>query len=145
MCTEGVTARITIERSYPECTTSVLTALLSSGNATLGTEPPISGEFHARSIPSDRLTPPLRTASRKRLATPPSTATSWGGGSWYTCFAYAAQFALECLSLVGEAYEMSEHARKGANSRSNASGRMAVRARAGRYEGVHDSSHARSR
>lgn len=34
-------------------------------------------------------------------------------GSWGICFTYAAQFALESLSLVGETYETSEYSRKG--------------------------------
>ena len=34
-------------------------------------------------------------------------------GSWGICFTYAAQFALESLSLVGETYETSEYSKKG--------------------------------
>jgi len=34
-------------------------------------------------------------------------------GSWGICFTYAAQFALESLSLVGETYETSEYSRRG--------------------------------
>jgi squalene cyclase len=34
-------------------------------------------------------------------------------GSWGICFTYAAQFALESLSLVGETYATSKYSRKG--------------------------------
>jgi squalene cyclase len=33
-------------------------------------------------------------------------------GSWGICFTYATQFALESLSLVGETYSNSSHARR---------------------------------
>ena len=33
-------------------------------------------------------------------------------GSWGICFTYATMFALESLSLVGETYETSAHARR---------------------------------
>lgn len=40
--------------------------------------------------------------------------TQEGGwvGSWGICFSYAAMFALESLSLVGETYENSKYSRK---------------------------------
>ncbi|KAI6125392.1 terpenoid cyclases/protein prenyltransferase alpha-alpha toroid [Pisolithus croceorrhizus] len=83
---------IMIEFCYPECTTSVITALS------------IFRKHHPnyRSAEIDRTI--RRAIEYLHAAQKPD-----GGwvGSWGICFTYAAQFALESLSLVGENYSNS--------------------------------------
>ncbi|OSX64198.1 hypothetical protein POSPLADRAFT_1069633 [Postia placenta MAD-698-R-SB12] len=88
---------IMIEHSYPECTTSVITAL----------------SIFRKHYPQYRSADIQRVIDRAvdylhRAQTPE------GGwiGSWGICFTYAAQFACESLALVGETYETSLYARK---------------------------------
>ncbi|TDL23680.1 terpene synthase [Rickenella mellea] len=88
---------IMIEYNYPECTTSVITAL---------------------SIFRQQY-PDYRTKDIERTI---QSAVKWvhkaqkpeGGwyGSWGICFTYATMFALESLALVGETYATSESARR---------------------------------
>ncbi|KAI6015989.1 terpenoid cyclases/protein prenyltransferase alpha-alpha toroid [Pisolithus microcarpus] len=83
---------IMIEFCYPECTTSVITALS------------VFRKHHPnyRSAEIDRTI--RRAIEYLHAAQKPD-----GGwvGSWGICFTYAAQFALESLSLVGENYSNS--------------------------------------
>ena len=64
---------------------------------------------------SDRLTFASRNCLQKAIKYLHKAQQPHGGwiGSWGICFTYAAQFALESLSLVGETYETSEYSRKG--------------------------------
>lgn len=64
---------------------------------------------------SDRLTSASRNCLQKAIKYLHKAQQPHGGwiGSWGICFTYAAQFALESLSLVGETYETSEYSRKG--------------------------------
>ena len=86
-----------IEHSYPECTTSVITALSIFRT--------LHPTYRASTIASTiaRAVAFLHAAQRPE-----------GGwvGSWGICFTYATQFALESLSLVGETYENSASARR---------------------------------
>ncbi|KAH9939145.1 lanosterol synthase [Amylocystis lapponica] len=88
---------IMIEHSYPECTTSVITAL----------------SIFRKYYPAYRAADIERTITRAvnyiHKAQKPEGA--WVG-SWGICFTYATQFALESLSLVGETYETSERSRR---------------------------------
>jgi hypothetical protein len=65
--------------------------------------------------PSGRLTSASRNCLQKAISYLHQAQQPHGGwvGSWGICFTYAAQFALESLSLVGETYETSEYSRKG--------------------------------
>ena len=65
--------------------------------------------------PSGRLMPISRNCLQKAIDYLHKAQQPHGGwvGSWGICFTYAAQFALESLSLVGETYETSEYSRKG--------------------------------
>ena len=64
---------------------------------------------------SDRLTSAARSCLQKAIDYIHKAQQPRGGwaGGWGICFTYAAQFALEGLSLVGETYETSEYSRKG--------------------------------
>jgi len=67
------------------------------------------------SFPSGHLIPASRNCLQKAIEYLHRVQQPGGGwvGSWGICFTYAAQFALESLSLVGETYETSEYSRKG--------------------------------
>ncbi|KIM82936.1 hypothetical protein PILCRDRAFT_819733 [Piloderma croceum F 1598] len=92
-----VFGNIMIEYAYPECTTSVITALA----------------IFRKHFPDYKAADIERTIHDAidflhRIQQPEG---GWVG-SWGICFTYATQFALESLSLVGETYETSEHARR---------------------------------
>ncbi|KAI0794385.1 lanosterol synthase [Fomes fomentarius] len=92
-----VFGNIMTEFNYPECTTSVITAL----------------SIFRKYYPKYRARDIQRTITQAvdylhKIQRPEGT---WFG-SWGICFTYATQFALESLSLVGETYENSKHARK---------------------------------
>ena len=65
--------------------------------------------------PSGRLTSVSRNCLQKAIDYIHKAQQPHGGwvGSWSICFTYAAQFALESLSLAGETYETSEYSKKG--------------------------------
>ncbi|KAL6304502.1 terpenoid cyclases/protein prenyltransferase alpha-alpha toroid [Sparassis latifolia] len=88
---------VMIEHSYPECTTSVITAL----------------SIFKKYYPTYRVTEIQRVVHRA-LDYLHRTQKPEGGwvGSWGICFTYATQFALESLSLVGETYDTSASARR---------------------------------
>ncbi|KZT70711.1 terpene synthase [Daedalea quercina L-15889] len=88
---------IMIEHSYPECTTSVITAL----------------SIFRKHYPNYR-SADIEKVIKKAVKYLHSAQTPEGGwvGSWGICFTYAAQFACESLSLVGETYENSPYLRK---------------------------------
>ncbi|KIP08795.1 hypothetical protein PHLGIDRAFT_87649 [Phlebiopsis gigantea 11061_1 CR5-6] len=88
---------IMIEHSYPECTTSVITAL----------------SIFRKHYPTYRKAEIQRTidGAIKYLHASQKPEGGWVG-SWGICLTYATQFALESLSLVGETYETSESARR---------------------------------
>ncbi|KAF9048266.1 terpene synthase [Hymenopellis radicata] len=92
-----VFADIMIEYTYPECTTSVITALSHFRQR----------YPHYRSKDIDRTIKDAVVYLHK--AQYPEGV--WLG-SWGICFTYATQFALESLSLVGETYETSAAAKK---------------------------------
>ncbi|KAG6334196.1 hypothetical protein ID866_4896 [Astraeus odoratus] len=83
---------IMIEFCYPECTTSVITSL----------------SIFRKHYPNYRSADIERTI-RKAIDYLHAAQTPEGGwvGSWGICFTYAAQFALESLSLAGENYSNS--------------------------------------
>ena len=85
------------EFNYPECTTSVITALA----------------IFRKHYPHYRAADIARTIT-KAVDYLHKAQRPEGGwfGSWGICFTYATQFALESLSLVGETYENSAYARK---------------------------------
>ncbi|CCM00370.1 uncharacterized protein FIBRA_02400 [Fibroporia radiculosa] len=88
---------IMIEHSYPECTTSSITAL----------------SIFRKHYPYYRSADIQRVIDHAvdylhRAQTPEG---GWVG-SWGICFTYAAQFACESLALVGETYETSSYAKK---------------------------------
>ncbi|TFK74923.1 terpene synthase [Pluteus cervinus] len=87
-----VFGNIMIEYSYPECTTSVITALA----------------IFKKLYPAYRRSEIDRTM-KNAIKYLHDSQTPEGGwvGSWGICFTYAMQFALESLSLVGEIYETS--------------------------------------
>ncbi|KAF9786352.1 lanosterol synthase [Thelephora terrestris] len=93
-----VFGRIMIEHNYPECTTSVLTALA------------IFRKHYSKYRAAD-----IEKCLQKAIGYLHRAQQPGGGwvGSWGICFTYAAQFALESLSLVGETYETSDYSRKG--------------------------------
>ncbi|KAI0924004.1 hypothetical protein AcW1_006791 [Taiwanofungus camphoratus] len=95
-----VFGKIMIEHSYPECTTSVITALS------------IFQKHYPQYRPAD-----IRRVVERAVHFLHKSQMPEGGwfGSWGICFTYATQFALESLSLVGETYETSPYARKACN------------------------------
>ena len=86
-----------VEYNYPECTTSVITSL-----AIFRSHYPNyrSGE--------------INTTIEKAIGYLHAAQTAEGGwvGNWGICFSYAALFASESLSLVGETYANSKYAKK---------------------------------
>lgn len=85
------------EYEYPECTTSVVTALAIFRNK--------YPDYRSGDIEStiEKAVKYIHDAQRED--------GSWYG-SWGICFTYAMMFALESLSLVGETYENSDRVRK---------------------------------
>ncbi|KAI9844859.1 MAG: Lanosterol synthase (Oxidosqualene--lanosterol cyclase) [Thelocarpon superellum] len=93
-----VFGRIMVEYDYPECTTAVVTALsLFSKHF-----PDYRREEIAR----------VKAGALKYIHRAQRSDGSWYG-SWGICFTYAAMFALESLSSVGETYANSETVAKG--------------------------------
>ncbi|TFK25581.1 lanosterol synthase [Coprinopsis marcescibilis] len=92
-----VFGNIMVEYNYPECTTSVITSL-----AIFRKHYP-----HYRAADIDRT---IRGAV-DYIHKVQSPEGGWVG-NWGICFTYAAMFASESLSLVGETYETSKYARK---------------------------------
>ncbi|EMD38881.1 hypothetical protein CERSUDRAFT_112601 [Gelatoporia subvermispora B] len=92
-----VFGNIMIEYSYPECTTSVITALA----------------IFKKHNPTYRVSD-INVIMKKALRYLHEAQQPEGGwvGSWGICFTYATQFALESLSLVGETYENSAAVRR---------------------------------
>ncbi|KDR67988.1 hypothetical protein GALMADRAFT_257537 [Galerina marginata CBS 339.88] len=92
-----VFGNIMIEYCYPECTTSVITALA----------------IFRKHYPDYRAQDIERTIT-KAIKYLHEAQTPEGGwvGSWGICFTYATQFATESLSLVGETYRNSKYSRK---------------------------------
>ncbi|KAG8967403.1 Lanosterol synthase (Oxidosqualene--lanosterol cyclase) [Tulasnella sp. 419] len=88
---------IMIEYSYPECTTSVLTAL----------------SIFRKHNPTHRADD-IQRVTRKAIEYIHNAQYPEGGwfGSWGICFSYATMFALESLALVGETYSNSESAKR---------------------------------
>lgn len=88
---------IMIEFCYPECTTSVITSL----------------SIFRKHYPDYRSADIEKTikGAIKFLHKAQKAEGGWVG-SWGICFTYATQFALESLSLVGENYSNSSHARR---------------------------------
>ncbi|KAF4581561.1 Lanosterol synthase (Oxidosqualene--lanosterol cyclase) [Pleurotus pulmonarius] len=88
---------IMIEFNYPECTTSVITAL----------------SVFRKYYPEYRKDDISRVVS-KAINFLHKAQRPEGGwfGSWGICFTYATMFALESLALVGETYATSESARR---------------------------------
>lgn len=86
------------EYAYPECTTSVITAL----------------SIFRKYYPKYR-SKAIETTTQAAIQYLHSSQRPEGGwfGSWGICFSYATMFALESLSLVGESYRTSESARRG--------------------------------
>ncbi|KAH9479645.1 Lanosterol synthase [Psilocybe cubensis] len=92
-----VFGNIMIEYNYPECTTSVITALA----------------IFRKHFPDYRKDDIQRTIDGAIMFLHKAQTPEGGWvGSWGICFTYACQFALESLSLVGETYETSEYSRK---------------------------------
>ncbi|CAG8567729.1 4222_t:CDS:10 [Diversispora eburnea] len=89
---------IMIEYNYPECTSSVITAL--------NTFSKYYPDYRAEEIKEtcEKAINYIHDSQRND--------GSWYG-SWGICFTYAAMFALECLASYGETYENSESVRKG--------------------------------
>ena len=92
-----VFGRIMVEYDYPECTTSVVTALSIFSKY----DPIYRRDDIARTL--DGAVKYIRKAQRAD--------GSWYG-SWGICFTYAGMFALESLASVGEMYENSPRVRK---------------------------------
>ncbi|KZV84909.1 terpene synthase, partial [Exidia glandulosa HHB12029] len=92
-----VFGNIMTEYNYPECTTSVITALA----------------LFRRHVPNYRSVAIERTilAAVKYLHGEQYPEGGWYG-SWGICFTYATMFALESLSLVGETHTTSERVRR---------------------------------
>jgi hypothetical protein len=87
-----------------------------SGITTPSTEPRKSSESRVDvTTPTNLLTSTFRNCLQQAIGYLHRAQQPEGGwvGSWSICFTYAAQFALESLSLVGERYETSEYPRKG--------------------------------
>ncbi|GHJ90428.1 hypothetical protein NliqN6_6830 [Naganishia liquefaciens] len=95
--TAEVFGDIMIEYTYPECTTSAISALLQ----------------YSSHSPDYRRTDIDRTvqAAVQYVHDKQKPDGSWHG-SWGICFTYAAMFALESLSLAGETYGNSASVRK---------------------------------
>nr|KMM63772.1 lanosterol synthase [Coccidioides posadasii RMSCC 3488] len=89
---------IMVEYDYPECTTAVVTTVSLFSH--------YWPDYRAAEIRSfvDRAVAWIKTVQYPH-----------GGwyGNWGICFTYATMFALESLSLVGETYATSEHAKRG--------------------------------
>lgn len=85
------------EYDYPECTTSVITAL-----------------SHFKKYYPNYRAAEINDTIRKAIKYLHSIQRPEGGwyGSWGICFTYATMFATESLSLVGESYRTSDHARR---------------------------------
>ena len=92
-----VFGRIMVEYDYPECTTAVVTVL-----SLFQTHYP---DYRAEEIKAVKIS----ALEYIRRAQRPDG--SWYG-SWGICFTYAAMFALESLSSVGETYTNSPRVRK---------------------------------
>ncbi|KAG2011451.1 lanosterol synthase [Coprinopsis cinerea AmutBmut pab1-1] len=92
-----VFGNIMVEYNYPECTTSVITSLA----------------IFRKHYPHYRASDIDRTI-RGAITYLHNAQTPEGGwvGNWGICFTYAAMFASESLSLVGETYATSKYARK---------------------------------
>ncbi|KAF8586447.1 lanosterol synthase, partial [Ramaria rubella] len=88
---------IMIEYNYPECTTSVLTAL----------------SIFKRHYPQYRRGD-IESTTRRAITYIHNAQHPCGGwfGSWGISFTYATMFALESLALVRETYETSTSVRK---------------------------------
>lgn len=91
------TGNIMTEYEYPECTTSVVTALA------------IFKKRYSTYRSKD-----IDAVTAKAIKYLHDAQYSHGGwfGSWGICFTYATMFALESFSLVGETYSTSPAARK---------------------------------
>lgn len=106
-----------IEYCYPECTTSVITAL----SVFRKHYPEYRGADIEYAWLFSCCCSYLLYSYRRTICNAIDylhKAQKPGGGwvgSWGICFTYATQFALESLSLVGETYETSEHARRACN------------------------------
>lgn len=92
-----VFGRIMVEYDYPECTTSVVTVLSLF-------------QKHYPDYRPDEIKHIKKTACAY-IRNAQRHDGSWYG-SWGVCFTYAAMFALESLSTVGETYSTSDHVRK---------------------------------
>ncbi|KAF2685400.1 terpene synthase [Lentithecium fluviatile CBS 122367] len=92
-----VFGRIMIEYDYPECTTSVITALHAFQKHAPTYRAAEIAAFKARAVEY------IHRAQRPD--------GSWYG-SWGICFTYAGFFALEALACAGETYENSESVRR---------------------------------
>ncbi|EJD41513.1 terpene synthase [Auricularia subglabra TFB-10046 SS5] len=92
-----VFGNIMTEYNYPECTTSVITALA----------------LFRKAVPGYRAADIERTirGAEKYLHKAQYPEGGWYG-SWGICFTYATMFALESLSLVGETHGNSESVRR---------------------------------
>ena len=92
-----VFGKIMVEYSYPECTTSVVTAL----------------SLFKKYQPNYRRSEIEETTSKaiKFIHSNQREDGSWYG-SWAICFTYAALFALESLGSVGENYNNSDKVKK---------------------------------
>ncbi|RHZ69532.1 hypothetical protein Glove_283g113 [Diversispora epigaea] len=93
-----VFGNIMIEYDYPECTSCVITALVT----------------FSKHYPDYRAEEIKKTCEKaiKYIHDSQRNDGSWVG-SWAICFTYAAMFAMECLASFGETYENSESVRKG--------------------------------
>lgn len=92
-----LTGNIMTEYAYPECTTSVITAL----------------SIFKKHYPKYRAQE-IEDTTREAIKYLHGAQRQEGGwfGSWGICFTYATMFALESLSLVGENYRSSERAKR---------------------------------
>ncbi|WVR06302.1 hypothetical protein IAU60_003332 [Kwoniella sp. DSM 27419] len=92
-----VFGNIMIDYQYPECTTSVLSAL----------------KYFSKLDPTYRQTEIEHTVERaiQYIHDVQRPDGSWYG-SWGICFTYATMFALESLGIAGETYENSERVRR---------------------------------
>ncbi|KAL2754855.1 hypothetical protein ACRALDRAFT_1051357 [Sodiomyces alcalophilus JCM 7366] len=93
-----VFGNIMVEYDYPECTTACVTTL----------------SIFQKHWPEYRADDIRRFVTR---AVDWIKTNQWENGAWYgnwgVCFTYAAMFALESLSYMGDVYDTSEHAKKG--------------------------------
>ncbi|KAG8851509.1 Lanosterol synthase (Oxidosqualene--lanosterol cyclase) [Tulasnella sp. 330] len=92
-----VFGNIMTEYAYPECTTSVITALS------------VFKKYYPKYRAAD-----IKDTTRKAIQYLHDSQRPEGGwfGSWGICFTYATMFALESLSLVGESYRSSARVKK---------------------------------